>query len=86
MPNIALMSLNNTNTTNEHQQQPQITVNYPLISHNPLAGCTYLNDANKAFDDVVFELLKVDPDDIAVNLENFEIINQKKEIKFFLFF
>lgn len=29
-------------------------------------GFTYLNDADKAFDGVVFELLKVDPDQIAV--------------------
>lgn len=67
LPSISIMSLSQSSNTNsdsyeQQQQQPQITL-------SAVAGtCTYLNDANKAFDDVVFDILKVDPDDIAGQL------------------
>ena len=59
-----------------NSQHPQVSLNYLYQQSNltscatpaPTTGFTYLNDANKAFDDVVFELLKVDPDDIAVKI------------------
>jgi hypothetical protein len=38
-------------------------VNTPSYGYNPS------NDDNKAFDDVVFDILKVDPDEIAVSRE-----------------
>ena len=64
LPSISIMSLSQLSNANSdtHEQQPQITL--PALT----GTCTYLNDANKAFDDVVFDILKVDPDDIAVCL------------------
>lgn len=56
LPSIAIMYNPNSD------DQPQIVL--PATS----APCTQLNDANKAFDDVVFDILKVDPDEIAVSL------------------
>jgi hypothetical protein len=60
-PSINLY-VNNTN---------QILLQSPLHHHNLNAasagGFTYLNDADKAFDDVVFDILKVEPEQIAVS-------------------
>ena len=55
MPNI-FMSSNNNNNNNliDYDPQPQLY--------------SYSNDVNKAFDDVVFDILKVDPDEIAGQL------------------
>lgn len=46
------------------QAQPPPPQPPTLIHHT----CTYLSDATKEFDDVVFDILKVDPDDIAGQL------------------
>lgn len=54
LPSVAIMSNPNSD------DQPKIVLS------NTSAPCTQLNDANKAFDDVVFDILKVDPDEIAV--------------------
>lgn len=54
LPSVAIMSNPNSD------DQPQICISACS------APCTQLNDANKAFDDVVFDILKVDPDEIAV--------------------
>ena len=57
----------NNSDQNSSKQQQQSQQNLPLpIIHHPVA-CTYLGaDDGKEFDDVVFDILKVDPDDIAV--------------------
>ncbi|CAF0763175.1 unnamed protein product, partial [Brachionus calyciflorus] len=61
LPSINIMSTP-LQSSESNQDQPQIVLTPAALS----AGqCTYLNDANKAFDDVVFDILKVDPDDIA---------------------
>lgn len=46
--------------------QPALPVPHPLITLHHT--CTYLSDAAKEFDDVVFDILKVDPDEIAVRI------------------
>ncbi|RNA42898.1 ras-specific guanine nucleotide-releasing factor 1 [Brachionus plicatilis] len=56
LPSLAIMSNPNSD------EQPQIVL--PASS----AACTQLSDANKAFDDVVFDILKVGPDEIAGQL------------------
>lgn len=58
---------NANNSDQNSSKQPQSHQNLPLpIIHHPVA-CTYLGaDDGKEFDDVVFDILKVDPDDIAV--------------------
>lgn len=43
--------------------EPKSVPPLPVIHHQ----CTYIGDAGKEFDDVVFDILKVDPDDIAVS-------------------
>ena len=52
---------NLTTSLVQQQSQQHFAIN-STISNN-----YYLSDANKAFDDVVFDILKVDPDYIAVS-------------------
>ena len=52
-----------------NSQQQLILQSNPINS--TLSNNYYLNDANKAFDDVVFDFLKVDPDYIAVSVCSF---------------
>ena len=46
----------------------------PIALNSTSINNYHLNDANKAFDDVVFDILKVDPDYIAVGFESFCLV------------
>ena len=60
--NITMPITPNLTTSLVQQQSQQHFAINSTISNN-----YYLSDANKAFDDVVFDILKVDPDYIAVS-------------------
>ena len=54
-------------TTSMVQQQQQQQSQQHFSINSTVSNNYYLSDANKAFDDVVFDILKVDPDYIAVS-------------------
>ena len=54
----------------------------PIALNSTSINNYHLNDANKAFDDVVFDILKVDPDYIAVGFEYFFFVFILLFIKF----
>ncbi len=64
--NITMPVTPNPTTSMIQQQQPQQSQQHFAIN-STISNNYYLSDANKAFDDVVFDILKVDPDYIAVS-------------------
>ena len=57
--------------TNQLASFPNISSNY--LTQQPPPQSSYSEDANKAFDDVVFDILKVEPDHIAGQLTLIDI-------------